>query len=275
LILLNQKPYKLLLLDTNVLRQIISNKDSEMKLVNKFLCCNNYYAFCFSVYNVIEIKPMNDIYKNFLDIFSLLPCFLTFPFKTLIKKEWLYYKSKTPFQVDNLVANAFSPLGTTDNFHIKTFMDSFWNEETKKDIETELNTLDNVVKNWEAQRKQLVEIVERTKLHRSMITDDYYKFSEKEAVINLLKSCGLPADETVDYKRFPIARFMNYSQFHRLYMTQKPICKNDVMDIKICAIAPYLDAVMVEKFQADVCKKAKNIIPEMKSIEIYTVKDIV
>ena len=37
---------------------------------------------------------------------------------------------------------------------------------------------------------------------------------------------------------------------------------------------PYDDAVITENFQADVYKKAKKLIPQIKELEIYRLKDI-
>ena len=46
------------------------------------------------------------------------------------------------------------------------------------------------------------------------------------------------------------------------------------MDVLISSIAPYVDAVITENFQADVYKKAKKLIPQIKELEIYRLKDI-
>ena len=67
---------------------------------------------------------------------------------------------------------------------------------------------------------------------------------------------------------------MEYSQFFRIFKTQKNIKPNDVMDVLISSIAPYVDAVITENFQADVYKKAKKLIPQIKELEIYRLKDI-
>ncbi|WP_162307188.1 hypothetical protein [Schaedlerella arabinosiphila] len=46
------------------------------------------------------------------------------------------------------------------------------------------------------------------------------------------------------------------------------------MDVLISSIAPYVDVVITENFQADVYKKAKKFIPQIKELEIYRLKDI-
>lgn len=67
---------------------------------------------------------------------------------------------------------------------------------------------------------------------------------------------------------------MEYSHFARIYQTKKKIKANDVMDVQISCIVPYIDAVITENYQADIYKKAKSIIPQLMDLEIYTLRDI-
>ena len=46
------------------------------------------------------------------------------------------------------------------------------------------------------------------------------------------------------------------------------------MDTIISAIVPYMNAVITENYQANVYKTAKSFIPEMKSLELYTLKNL-
>ena len=78
----------------------------------------------------------------------------------------------------------------------------------------------------------------------------------------------------VEILHLPASRMMEFSQFVRIYQTRKHIKPNDVMDIQISCIVPYVNAVITENFQADVYKKAKHFIPQLEELEIYTLKDI-
>ena len=272
--MLNQTEYKLLLLDTNILREVISNKDSEKKLFEKFISSDENYIFCFSIYNVIELKPYVDLYEKFLELFSILPCFMLYPFKNLLEQEWIAYQSNTKVEIDNNIANTFSSLGKGDSFNLRLFLTAMFETTASQIIKDDLLGMEEVVSDWEEQREQLSHSLKKTGYPRSMVNDDFYLFQEKSTIITMLKNAEIQVTDSINHQKFPAARIMLYSQYHRLHSTKKPITKNDVMDIKIASIIPYMDAIMTEAFQADVCKKAKKVIPEMKALEIYTIKDI-
>lgn len=48
----------------------------------------------------------------------------------------------------------------------------------------------------------------------------------------------------------------------------------EVNDIIISSCAPYFNAVMLEKRQAEIVNKAKKKIKQMENIEIFKMKDI-
>lgn len=62
---------------------------------------------------------------------------------------------------------------------------------------------------------------------------------------------------------------MAYSKFERIYNTTKNIVKNDVMDVMISSMSPYVEVIVTEATKAEVLKKAKTFIDEIKHIEIY------
>jgi len=104
--------------------------------------------------------------------------------------------------------------------------------------------------------------------------ENIYLISEKDIIIKDLHVEKVHLKNANDYINFPSLRMQEYSQYQRSYLSKKPLTNNDVMDIKMSAYYPYVDAVITEGVQANICRKAKNVIPEMKDLEVYTVKDI-
>ena len=81
---IGQNTYKLILLDTNALREIVTNTNLSGKgFLQNFFTGESSYAPCFSIYNVIELMPYKDIYEKFLEYFSIIPCLMTFPVKSI------------------------------------------------------------------------------------------------------------------------------------------------------------------------------------------------
>ena len=69
--LLGKNEYKLILFDTNALREIVTNENYSGKgFLSKFFAEQRLYAPCFSIYNAVELMPYKDIYEKFLDFFS-------------------------------------------------------------------------------------------------------------------------------------------------------------------------------------------------------------
>ena len=60
--------YKLILLDTNALREIVTNtKFAGKGFLETFFSSSTLYAPCFSIYNVIELMPYKDIFDKLPD----------------------------------------------------------------------------------------------------------------------------------------------------------------------------------------------------------------
>lgn len=273
---IGQNIYKLILLDTNVLREIVTNTNFSGKgFLQTFFTGKSSYAPCFSIYNAIELMPYEDIFEKFLEYFSIIPCLMTFPAKIIFEVEFDYYMKEIPFEITNQVAYAFTPFSTEKGYNCKYFFDSLVNQTSFMDtIHSEINSFPSIAKEWEFKRNNAKQMLKRQHLPLNMIDDKFYKFHEAETVIKDLVNFGIPVTHNIDISKLPASRMMEYSQFLRIFKTQKIIKPNDVMDVLISSIAPYVDAVITENFQADVYKKAKKLIPQIKELEIFRLRDI-
>lgn len=130
-----------------------------------------------------------------------------------------------------------------------------------------IKELEDVRVTWENQRLNSVDNVYKR---------ETYLKNEKQSV-NIVASSYLK--KPLPFKRFrvedyPSIRLVQYCQYKKVHHTKKTLTKNDVMDIKLCGIVPYIDKVITEKQQAAFFEEASSVIPELKSIEITTLKDI-
>lgn len=268
--------YKLILLDTNALREIVTNtKFAGKGFLETFFSSSTLYAPCFSIYNVIELMPYKDIFDKFVEFFSLIPCFVTFPAKNIFQEEYKYYVSGKPFEITNQIVYALSPFSVDKNCHCKEFFNHLLDDHSLTEtIRYEVEQFPSIANEWERKRNDSMQLLKKMQLPANMIDVKFYKAQEKETVIKDLRNFGVPISSSTGIAKLPAARIMEYSQFVRIYQTKKKIQPNDVMDIFISSITPYVDAVITESFQADVYKKSKNLIPQMKKLEIYTLKDI-
>ena len=274
--LLGKNEYKLILLDTNALREIVTNENFSGKgFLSKFFAKQPLYAPCFSIYNAIELMPYKDIYEKFLDFFSIIPCLMFFPIKIIVQEEYRSFQQNIDFKITNQIANAFSPIVNNDSYNCRRFFERLSvNKELMQNINDEISNLKSIAIKWESQRDITRKQLAKLALPENMIDEKYYRFVEKETIVKDLINWGIEPNHDIDLEKFPAIRIMEYSQFNRIHCTKKAIRPNDVMDITISGIVPYLNAVITEKFQANVYKKAKSFISQMQSLEIYTLNDI-
>ena len=268
--------YKLIFLDTNALREIVTDTNAAGKgFLQNFFIDTTGYAPCFSIYNVIELVPYGDIFDQFIEFFSVIPCILTFPVKSIFQKEYDCYITGSTFQIDNNIAYAFSPISSDQNHDCKKFFDNILNNKPLiQTIHSELDNFPSIATIWNKEKENAKKLLKTLQLPLNLIDEKFYKSQEKVTVLKDLQNFNIPVTSNTDIFNLPAARMMEYSHFSRIYFTQKKIIPNDVMDIQISCIAPYVDAVITENFQADVYKKAKRLIPQLKKLEIYTLKDI-
>ncbi len=267
--------YKLLYLDTNILRELaLNNNDMQRKFLQRFFIDNSGYAPCYSIYNVIELKPYNDIYEKFITFFDMIPSLMIFPYKIILEKEHQCAMNGTKFEFTNEMINAFSPAGRLEGHNIRKYFDYMWSNEKLYSInKREVEGLSEVAEVWNNNREEGKLTAEKMSLS-NLINDEFYKSQEKATIVKDMKNHDIFLDDSFNVRKYPGCRIMEYSQFSRVYMTNKKITKNDVMDVKLSCVIPYIDAVVTEKFQAEVYKKSKSFIPEIEHLEIYKLKDI-
>jgi hypothetical protein len=70
------------------------------------------------------------------------------------------------------------------------------------------------------------------------------------------------------------SRVLAYSQFYRVHQTRKIITKNDVMDIMISCVTPYVNVIITEKSQAQALLNARSYIKELNDVKVMKLSDL-
>lgn len=198
-----------------------------------------------------------------------------FPAKIIIQEEYKQYLKGEALLITNEIAIAFTPVIKNGCYNYRKFDDLMKHDLKLVDtIKNEIICLESIADSWQKQRIDTKKLLARINIPLDIIDDRFYYDQEKQTIIKDLKNFGIMPKNEIDISNLPSFRMMEYSQFRRIHMTNKKISPNDVMDVTISCAAPYMDAVITESFQADVYKKAKKFIPQLKHLEIYTLKDI-
>ena len=253
MILPNGSEYKLIFLDTNILQTIVTNPSFTEVLFERFFLHRSKSLFCFSFYNIIELKNKRDtgnkhidIYNNFVFVFSQLPCLMFLPHKSLLQEELSSAIRNTPLNIDGNVANAFIPGVKRLEFDFERWLDAIFianSGSLEKSIQEDLADMAKAANAWMKLRSlgpffgKLLE-----KLHR---------LQEATIIQSYLETFGIKI-ENISFTRFPSARTILFSKNHRVHSTKRILNTNDVIDILQSAYAPYVDTVITETYQAEV-----------------------
>lgn len=275
--LLNGNSYKTVLLDTNVLHKLVNDRIFAGKLLTRFCLQQPISIFCFSIYNVIELRGKTNskngninLYASFVDFFSKFPCLMFFPYKCLIHAEYTAYISNRTVAIDRSIANVFSPVDKKYEYIFSEWIDCIFKTDSgaiEKLVAEELHDMPSIAADWQNMRSMTPILSQQFERIRQT--------QEPCLIRDFLKTCGLSVDSSLNIKKFPAARTMLFSQTQRVHFTSKTLVSNDVMDVMISSFALYVDTVITEAGQADTYKKAKKQIPQLGELEILSIREII
>ena len=207
-------------------------------------------------------------------MFSTIPSLLLTTHKSICAQEVQKYVFGG--QVNPIIAG-FSNLQNTLTF--SAFLKKFQNDhELRKIINKEAEGHFNVLQEWENQRNTI----------QKFVTDNRYSIKQKNELLNriyrdkiretLLKDIRIYNtkfnEKEINYEMFPAIRLSEFCHYEKVYRSSKPLGINDVSDVIICAVVPYVDIVITEKYQANLFDQAKHSIVKMKNVQILTLKNI-
>lgn len=266
---INGNKYKLIFLDTNVLREISLNNYRTAKIfLEKYIIMDDNVVFvpCFSIYNIVELRPTEDIYEKFKEFFSLVPCIIFLGHECILREEANLTLRGERLSISERISIGASYQGS--NFS-KLVDQIFSDTAILENINNFIYDLSIESSEWTDQRIKVLQ-----SRNGNAINNKHYFQNEEKTIRKDLNNFDIDLSGLENIKKLYGARIMLYSQFQRVHCTNKKIKPNDVMDVQMSCVIPYVDAVITENYQAEIYKQAKSFIPLLKNVEIYTLKDI-
>lgn len=269
MISINGTTYKLLLVDTNIISEAIKNKNQEMRRLLEWTSAEKF-IICFSVFTILELRKVPILYKNFLDIFSVIPCIILKSHEQLLQDE----VSKYPETKDiNPINVGFAGMLAKANLK-ETLKMAFENDQIARDE-----------KKWVSNRESIVEGIEelvknfppdngkysREKIREFIELAGFQQLAlrQKDFVKSFIDSGG-----AIDIDAFPSIKITAFTVFYKFYIDQRSSKISDAFDILIFSSIPYVDAVITESHFVDAIKKIKSQDDFIKEIEAYTIKQL-
>ena len=266
----NGSTYKLCLLDTNALSEIVKRPSNEGRgFVERFP--PSEFVPCFTVYNLFELRRQPDVFRKFIKFFGNYPSFISKPFQLILEAE---IEAKGRAKVNDILLLAFTPLGHDSSYQLDKFIDNLFRIPAIAKLESEWRKNDQVVLNsWQTNK------VNFTPTKSVQNARDAKQFVHDACIDTLcqihpdLVQASINANNVSLLQSFPSMRMMLYSQYYRIFDPTWNPNTQEVTDVCISACAPYVDAVVTENFQAEIYKKAQKHIVGM-SVTIARLRDI-
>ncbi len=267
----DSKSYDLCLLDTNIISEMLNNHQDELKsFLEKF--GPTKYAPCFTIYNIIELHRREDLYKKFLNFFSIYPCFLLKPYNVLFEEELESYSED--YSISPLL-KSYSPLKKYNIDQFESFLKYVFSKNNiKQSVVNWRNEEREILTNWLGNRENFSP---SKQVPNSIDAQSYIKQAGIQTIINhnpkgawKLINNGV----IIDIDRFPAIKVMLYSQYYRLFDPNWKPRPQEVTDVLIMGSTPYVDCVVTEKFQAEILKKVKYKVTGLEQVDIKTLKNL-
>jgi len=271
MITLNGNTYKLCLIDTNAASEMVKYPDPVFRHFDEAMKPNKYIP-CFSVFTILELRHREDVYKRFLETFSILPCFVLKSLDQLFQDELNSYPDFT--RVSPILVSSPGVLAPK-NQKLADILNLAFSMPEIQELENKWNsgknsTLDGIlshVKNYPPKGKKFTS--EEIKSFVELAGFQQIAFRARNFAQQIIKG-GNPV--VVD--SFPSIKMTALIVFYKFYTDQRRPLESDVFDIIIAATLPYVDVVVTEKHQAEVLKKVKQQDKFIENLEVLRLKDL-
>jgi hypothetical protein len=166
--------------------------------------------------------------------------------------------------VNDVMACAFTPLGSGTSFQLIKFIDELFNMPEMGKLEREWRTNNqDVLNTWQAKK---VNFRPTNSIPNAIDAKRFVNDASIDTLCHLfpelVKTC-IDNNNIALLQSFPSLQVMLYSQYYRIFDTTWKPNDQEVIDVAITPCAPYVDAVVTERFQAEIYKKVSKHITGM------------
>lgn len=245
--------YDLCLLDTNIVSDCLKNREGEGKrLFEKYLA--GEHALCIPFHTLIELRRRPHLFNSFLKTFSVVPWFLLKPWGMIELEE-------LESTILCVLLNAFSPQGRDESYDARQFIMAMEADSQLGRIEAD----------WRDEEEASLDVLKR--LGEGFIpageganAKDAGRFLQYAAPY-LLRHPEISVDKR------PAAKVYLFSIYYRLFGKTK-LSSGEMTDVRIAALAPYVDVFCTENFQASVFERIRTRLPEVANLTVVRLRDL-
>jgi hypothetical protein len=267
---INGKKYSLCLFDTNALSELlISPKNWLNYFANEFGLGNTFISV--PAFSLSELYYRKELFQKYIITFSKFPSVILEGYHALFEKEVDSYFNRN--YVDPICIAPFAnsePNMKKETILKKVFKKSGFTSKTeywKNGLKDVLDGMLDLKQNYPPKdgSYSLSEIEHFQSLatsHQIAIRDaNFVKSLEKQQAI-------------LDFQRFPSVMAKSYFVFYKFYLGNKKPVENDVFDIIISSLFPYVDYLITEGNNSEIVRQIQYRHNFLSNLLVYKVKDI-
>ena len=269
---INGNQYRLCLVDTNAISEMVKNPKREFKNFQTWSFSEKPpYITSFSLFTIMEMRQRPDVYSKFLDTFSTWPCVILKSEEQLFNEELSSYPDPSKiFPILVAGVGAVKPNQRLDKILNITFSKKDILDKERAWIEGRSSTADaiaSLASNYPPESS-------------SYTISEIHTFIEiaglQQLILRVPKFAKLKINSKnpINISSFPSLKMALYTVFYKFYVDKRKYIDSDVFDIIISAPTPYVDAIITERHQAEVIKKIKRHDDFIGKVKVMTLNDI-
>lgn len=270
---LNGTDYRLCLLDTNAVSELVKREDSLRHFLAWAFTTHPVYIPSFTLFTVLELRRRPELFQQFLERFGPLPSVLLKSHEQLLEEETRHYPD--PSRIDPVLLGFSGGVGSDGN-RLAKLLPSAFSDPSVAEKEQQ----------WNEGGEEIVEGIASLVPNYPPGEGNAYVASEVRLFLQMagLQQLAMRAKgftervarggQALDIDAFPSLKIGLYTVFHKFYAdkNRKP-SRSDGFDIINSAATPYVEAIITENHQAEVLRKTQRRDSFIESLTILTLKN--
>jgi hypothetical protein len=269
MISIGDNKYKLVLIDTCIISELLKNKKELSK--NIFSKLLDSRIACFTIETIEELKMAPKVFDEFIEKFcAVVPALLLKSWEILIEEERKNYN--TQGKIDPVQISLNYPFIKGSGFSVKAFLNSYFTREyLEKQREIQKMSLESMLK----LRDQYPP--DNSKYTLDEINEFVELVTYKQLILRYRIWCQEMLDEkkSIDAEKFPSIQMLGFLAFYKFYINNRKPKLSDIPDLLMSSAYPYIDELITEKNQAEMIRQIQIKHHFCNQLTIYTINNFI
>ena len=265
---LNGHQYKVALLDTNIVSDMLKDQHGfGRRLLSRIGFGDTIPSL--TLYTIKEIQRSPGLYGSLLQFVAVVPTLILKTFTVLLDDEVGAYP--TPSKVNPVLLSPLGIIPSEGLSRVQTLRELF----DSPDVAARMKELEDG-------REALLELFKTRSVeyreHGVRPTRKTIRAFGRAVCLDQLQASH-PAwlkenSVTLDLDAFPSVKAMAYSVLIRYASDARKPRLSDVLDVPIAGVLPYVDVAGIESHQAEVLRKIGRMDPFLTHVDVFTIREI-